>query len=304
MPKARPIVQPDRSVGHLALHLAALPGDRVAFGFERPVRRLPGALGFSVFWHGAVFLLILLALRSPFTSPGADGAAFAPRFNRDIVWLAEPGPSGGGGGGGNHMPDPPRLAQAPGADRVTVPVSRPESLALASALTDERPPAQVLDIPATPLAAGSTFIRGAIDVAPGNTLSQGPGSNGGAGTGRDGGIGPGRGPGLGPGWDGGFGGEAFQSGSGVTLPIKLREVVPRYTTDAMRLKIQGVAVLEAIVLPSGDVGPVRVLRSLDAVYGLDQEAIKAAKQWRFLPGRRGGQAVPVFIRIEMYFHLQ
>jgi TonB family protein len=46
---------------------------------------------------------------------------------------------------------------------------------------------------------------------------------------------------------------------------------------------------------------VKVTRSLDAVYGLDEAAIKAAKQWRFAPGTFNGQPVPVAISIEMAF---
>ena len=42
---------------------------------------------------------------------------------KDIVWLAVPGPGGGGGGGGNKMPDPPRKAELPGKEKITVPVA-------------------------------------------------------------------------------------------------------------------------------------------------------------------------------------
>jgi len=49
---------------------------------------------------------------------------------------------------------------------------------------------------------------------------------------------------------------------------------------------------------------VRVIRSLDPVFGLDQEALKAARQWRFVPGRRQGQPVPVLVSIELTFTLR
>ena len=41
-----------------------------------------------------------------------------------IIWLAEPGPGGGGGGGGNKMKEPPRQAELPGKDKITVPVEQ------------------------------------------------------------------------------------------------------------------------------------------------------------------------------------
>jgi outer membrane biosynthesis protein TonB len=47
-----------------------------------------------------------------------------------------------------------------------------------------------------------------------------------------------------------------------------------------------------------------VVRSLDNTFGLDQEAIKAAKQWRFRPGTRLGEPVPVLITIELAFTLR
>ena len=58
----------------------------------------------------------------------------------------------------------------------------------------------------------------------------------------------------------------------------------------MRAKVQGSVWLECIVMPDGSVGDVKVTRSLDPIFGLDQEAIKAAKQWRFRPGHAPGRA--------------
>jgi TonB family protein len=92
-------------------------------------------------------------------------------------------------------------------------------------------------------------------------------------------------------------------GNGVTIPRLLKDVKPQYTADAMRAKIQGSVLVECVVNTDGTVGNVRVIRSLDATYGLDQEAIKAAKQWVFAPGTRNGQPVPVMVSIELTFTL-
>jgi TonB family protein len=93
----------------------------------------------------------------------------------------------------------------------------------------------------------------------------------------------------------------FRPGQGVTSPVLLRETKPNYTADAMRARIQGVVVLECVVMPDGTVAQVRVVRSLDPVYGLDQEAMKSLNQWRFQPGMKDGAAVPVLITVEMSF---
>ena len=79
---------------------------------------------------------------------------------------------------------------------------------------------------------------------------------------------------------------------------------PNYTADAMRANIQGVALLECVVLPDGTVGEVKLLNSVDKLHGLDEEAIKAAKQWRFSPGLRLGEPVAVLVKIELTFTLR
>jgi TonB family protein len=58
-----------------------------------------------------------------------------------------------------------------------------------------------------------------------------------------------------------------------------------------------------VVEPNGKVERVRVMRSLDATFGLDDEAIKAAKQWLFKPGMLKDTPVPVVVWIAMEFRL-
>ena len=91
---------------------------------------------------------------------------------------------------------------------------------------------------------------------------------------------------------------------GVRIPTLVSQVKPAYTANAMRMKAQGAVALECVVLPDGSVGNVRVFRSLDPVFGLDDEAIKAARQWRFNPGTRDGEPVAVAVVIEMTFTLR
>ena len=88
------------------------------------------------------------------------------------------------------------------------------------------------------------------------------------------------------------------------VPRVIREVRPQYTSEAMRAKVQGTVLLECVVRPDGSVGDVTVVRSLDPTFGLDQEAIKAAKNWRFQPGMRMGEAVAVLVTIELTFTLR
>ena len=96
----------------------------------------------------------------------------------------------------------------------------------------------------------------------------------------------------------------YRPGNGVSLPKVVREVKPGYTPQAMEAKIQGSVWLECIVNEHGDISDVEVTRSLDTEYGLDQEAILAARQWKFEPGRKDGKPVAVRITIELTFTLK
>jgi TonB family protein len=58
------------------------------------------------------------------------------------------------------------------------------------------------------------------------------------------------------------------------------------------------------VQADGTVGDVRVIRSLDSTFGLDQNAIKAVRQWRFEPGSQAGKPVPVIVSVELTFTLR
>jgi protein TonB len=58
------------------------------------------------------------------------------------------------------------------------------------------------------------------------------------------------------------------------------------------------------VLDDGTVGDVTVSRSLDSVHGLDEQAVKAMKQWLFDPGKKDGKAVRVRVTVEMTFTLK
>ena len=96
----------------------------------------------------------------------------------------------------------------------------------------------------------------------------------------------------------------YKPGDGVSLPKVVREVKPKYTPQAMEAKIQGSVWLECVVNELGDVSDVQVTRSLDKEYGLDEEAIAAARQWKFEPGRKDGKPVPVRVTIELTFTLK
>ncbi len=97
-------------------------------------------------------------------------------------------------------------------------------------------------------------------------------------------------------------GAVFGSGTDIVNPRLLREVRPQYTAEALDAKIAGTVYLEMVVLPDGTVGDVRITRSLDR--GLDEEAVKAARQWLFEPGTRFGEPVAVQLNLALDFNLR
>jgi TonB family protein len=96
--------------------------------------------------------------------------------------------------------------------------------------------------------------------------------------------------------------DAVRPGGGVSAAIPLHQPKPQYTDRALKAEVQGEVWLDCVVLPDGTVGQVTVVRSLDP--DLDAEAISAAKRWRFEPGTRNGEPVPVLVTIAMTFSLR
>ena len=264
---------------------------------EGSQKRFGGAIGVSFGFHLALIAVaVFITLHPPVQSTRTR--ILPETLNKNIVWLDVPGPGGGGGGGGNKALEPPRQAELKGKDKITVPVLKEVEVPKPK----EEPPEQNLNIPAETLSASALIVPGVIEGLP--TDSQGAGAGGGGGTGSGVGIGSGQGTGLGAGRGGGTGGGAYRPGNGVELPRLVHEVKPSYTADAMRAKIQGIVLLECVVEPDGSVSRVQVIRTLDRTFGLDDEAIKAARQWHFLPGTRQGLPVPVLVTIELTFTLR
>jgi periplasmic protein TonB len=95
-----------------------------------------------------------------------------------------------------------------------------------------------------------------------------------------------------------------QPPSGVTLPRVVKDVRPYYTNEARQQRIEGKVLLDVMVRDDGSVGDVTVKQSLDSVYGLDNEAVKAAKQWQFKPAEKNGKPIAFPIVLEMTFTLK
>jgi periplasmic protein TonB len=259
--------------------------------------RAKRATGFSWFLHILAFLLLWWA-------PGMPGGPdLPPRIQLpNLVFLVEPGPGGGGGGGGDESPEPPSVLKIQGEDQAkqAVAVEKDDQLVYKEEEKpkEEEPPKEPeeereIKAPVMAEAPDNVDESGQLDAPEAVVASAGPRSGNG--------MGEGEGPGLGEGEGGGFGGGAYRLGTGIVPPALLRQVRPSYTDEALARKIQGTVVLEVVILKSGEVGPVRVIHSLDR--GLDLKAIEAVRQWQFKPGMFQSEPVDVLAEITVDFTL-
>jgi protein TonB len=245
---------------------------------QKDQRKLGRALMSSLAAHGLVLVLIAVAgIRT------VVDTVQEPPLKYNVVFMKEPGP--GGGGGGSPEPAPPKKLEVPAPKKVE-PVPVPET-------PPPVPPPPSLNAPVRTNLADALQAQGLSNVS----LAEVGGG------GRGGGIGEGRGAGLGEGVGGGTGGGIYQPGNGVSAPTLVRSVDPQYTSEAMRAKVQGEVHLSAVVQPNGLVTDIKITRSLDRTYGLDQAAVDAAGKWLFGPCKKDNQAVPCSIEMVLEFRL-
>jgi periplasmic protein TonB len=242
---------------------------------DRQPRHLTPAFAVSVVVH-ASFIVAVLFL---FSHSQEQKAETVTRLDPvKLVWIPDLRPAGRGGGGAPPKPTPPPPAPAPAVRPPEPPtpvvVEEPQTIALEPEPTPAAPPA-----PAA-VATGD----------PAGQQISGLGDKTGTG------IGDRPGPGSGDG--------VFGIGNGVSAPVPLRRPPPAYTAEAMRARLQGVVVLNCVVRPDGKCSDIRVTKSLDTTFGLDQQAIASAREWVFRPGMRMGHAVPVLVTLEIGFTIR
>jgi protein TonB len=77
-------------------------------------------------------------------------------------------------------------------------------------------------------------------------------------------------------------------------------VAPVYPDIAVRAKVEGVVILEAIVDQEGRIEDVRVLRSMPL---LDRAALEAVRQWQYSPLRLNGKPERFVLTVVVSFRL-
>lgn len=93
----------------------------------------------------------------------------------------------------------------------------------------------------------------------------------------------------------------YSTQSQVTPPVVLSRVAAKYTEEARRAGMQGTVLLAVTIDRTGRARDVQVERSVEP--GLDQEAVKAVRQWKFRPAQQDGRPVRVSAHVEVTFSL-
>jgi TonB family protein len=94
--------------------------------------------------------------------------------------------------------------------------------------------------------------------------------------------------------------EPVRVGGNVQAPERIKYVPPVYPDIARTARVSGVVILEALVSPAGDVTDARVLKSIPL---LDQAAVDAVRQWRYVSTTLNGVPVPVILTVTVNFAL-
>jgi TonB family protein len=90
-------------------------------------------------------------------------------------------------------------------------------------------------------------------------------------------------------------------GPGIRPPRGASIVDPKYTDAARKAKINGSVIVAVAISEEGGVGDVKIVRPLG--YGLDQNAMDAARQSKFMPATKDGKPIAVQLNMEMTFKL-
>lgn len=78
---------------------------------------------------------------------------------------------------------------------------------------------------------------------------------------------------------------------------------PIYPQEAREKGYEGEVVLRVEVLVNGRVGQIEIRKS-SSYELLDQSALAAVKQWKFIPAQKGDVAIPLWVNIPIKFQLQ
>jgi periplasmic protein TonB len=97
------------------------------------------------------------------------------------------------------------------------------------------------------------------------------------------------------------GNPVFRVSKSVEHPKIVSQIDPDFSESARAQQFSGTTIVSLEVDKSGAVRDVQIVQPIGC--GLNDQAVRAVKQWRFLPGRRKGEPVAVLVKAEVSFRL-
>lgn len=91
----------------------------------------------------------------------------------------------------------------------------------------------------------------------------------------------------------------FRPHLGITEPINIQSVPPKYPREARRKRVVGSVILDVTIDEQGLPAEIEVLRGLP--FGLTEAAVEAVRQWRWEPATMEGKPVPVTFPVIIRF---
>ena len=93
----------------------------------------------------------------------------------------------------------------------------------------------------------------------------------------------------------------YEPGGDVKPPKLIHYVEPEFSPQSKEAFVNGVVKITTVVTEDGMPTDLHVVAGLNAE--ADKSAIIAVKQWRFKPGTKSGEPVPVRMSVQVDFHL-
>lgn len=84
-------------------------------------------------------------------------------------------------------------------------------------------------------------------------------------------------------------------------PSPVKKVQPRLTITAERSGAHGEILLNVFISENGDVLDVKLIRGVSRTLGMNEEAMKAVRQWKFSPAKKSGKRVKVWMLVLVKF---
>ena len=97
---------------------------------------------------------------------------------------------------------------------------------------------------------------------------------------------------------------SYGIGNGVSAPIPFGVLRRRTRRKRCARDFRVSSCSNCVVRPDGKCSDIRITKSLDTMFGLDEQAIASAREWVFRPGMRMGQPVPVLVTLEIGFTIR